>query len=392
MATYPVKWISNKMRGAPAVKGVAGSLITLLDTFLIDGWGAITPTSITVSGGIATATVSAGDTFLQNSIVVVSGAAPAALDGEARVLTSSATQITFATTAPDGTATGTISIKYAPVGFWEKKYSGTNKAAYRSTHPLASGKFIRVNDSAGTYAAVCGFSSMSDVDTGTAAFNWGNYDKDSDSTRWQKTRDSYTSVAVDYVLAADHSAVLNMFDWGMAFDNSWKAARIFGFGDAVALTDVGDSNAVFLNSISQQDTSHGSFGSCVTQSNGGLMIAAPYGGGSPKRNYALPLTGQTNGVSGNDGTLGGAPGSNGVEIFVSRMGLFETSTRGGLRALVPGVGYMPQTGVSGSLVHGQNISGGGDWVGRNLVVIRGSGESFAPENMYTLVDLTGPWR
>ena len=54
MATFPVKYINNAMRGAPVLNGVAGSLIGLLDTFLVDGWGLATANSLSVSGGVAT--------------------------------------------------------------------------------------------------------------------------------------------------------------------------------------------------------------------------------------------------------------------------------------------------------------------------------------------------
>ena len=115
-----VKWFSSDMRGAPTISGTPGALITALDACLITGFGAVTATGVTVSGGIATVGVPSGQTFAQHAVVLISGATPSALNGEHRVLTSSSTQITFATTAADGAATGTIEIRYAPVGQWEK--------------------------------------------------------------------------------------------------------------------------------------------------------------------------------------------------------------------------------------------------------------------------------
>ena len=97
-----VKWFSRDMRGAPTISGTAGSRIAALDACLLTGFGPVTSTGVTVSGGIATATVPSGQSFAQHAVVLISGATPSALNGEARVLTSSSTQITFATTAADG--------------------------------------------------------------------------------------------------------------------------------------------------------------------------------------------------------------------------------------------------------------------------------------------------
>ena len=67
--TYPVKWFSSDMRGAPTISGTAGSRIAALDACLITGFGAVTATGITVSGGIATAAVPSGQSFAQHAVV-----------------------------------------------------------------------------------------------------------------------------------------------------------------------------------------------------------------------------------------------------------------------------------------------------------------------------------
>ncbi len=112
MTSTAVKWIRHDMRGAPEIKGNApGALIAALKALLVTGWGSTTALSVSVEAGIATATVTAGSSFTEHAVVLVAGATPAALNGEARVLTASNTQITFATTAPDGLATGTTPSK-----------------------------------------------------------------------------------------------------------------------------------------------------------------------------------------------------------------------------------------------------------------------------------------
>lgn len=62
--------------------------------------------------------------------------------------------------------------------FWAKAFTGTNKAAYRSS--VGERFYLRVDDAGAQVSAVRGFATMSDVDTGTGIFpttgqetNWG---------------------------------------------------------------------------------------------------------------------------------------------------------------------------------------------------------------------------
>ena len=86
--TYPVKWINNAMRGAPQISGTAGSLLAAIDAFLLTGFGVTTAVNVTVANGIATANLQAGQSFDKNVIVLVDGATPAELNGEAGVDTA----------------------------------------------------------------------------------------------------------------------------------------------------------------------------------------------------------------------------------------------------------------------------------------------------------------
>lgn len=52
--------------------------------------------------------------------------------------------------------------------YWQKVYSGTNKAVYRAT--TGQRMYLRVDDTGTTQANVRGYTTMSDVDTGTLAF------------------------------------------------------------------------------------------------------------------------------------------------------------------------------------------------------------------------------
>lgn len=170
--SHPVKWFDSTMGGAPVLSGRPGAIIALLDACLINGFNVLTPSSMTVSGGVATVAYSTAHGYLQHQVIEVSGATPDGLNGERRVLSVvDINTITIdATGIADGTASGTISTRAAPVGTWEKVYSGTNKAVYRCTDPSSTRLYLRVDDTDPYDALVRGYESMSDVDTGVGEF------------------------------------------------------------------------------------------------------------------------------------------------------------------------------------------------------------------------------
>lgn len=176
MPATEAKWFSNGMQGAPAISGTAGALITALDAILVNGFGTLTLSSLVVSGGIATATIGAGHTYAKYSVVAISGASPAGLNGEKRVLSVDATTFTFdATGVSNQTATGTITASVAPLG-WTKVFTATNKAVYQSSDSRSSLPLLRVDDTGTTSASLIMYETMSDVDTGTGpAPTTGNY-------------------------------------------------------------------------------------------------------------------------------------------------------------------------------------------------------------------------
>ncbi len=161
-----VKYTHSELPGAPVVSGTSGSRIAMLDAALCTGWGLITAQSAVVAGGVCTLSFATGHVFEPGLVALVAGAGASDVNGEQRISAISTNTVSFPVTGvADGPVSGTISIKIAPAG-WEKIYSGTNKAAYRSLSPDTSGAVLRVDDSAAGYARIRVFSSMSDVDTG----------------------------------------------------------------------------------------------------------------------------------------------------------------------------------------------------------------------------------
>lgn len=395
MATFPVKHVSSTMRGAPQLSGTAGTLIAALDAFLVTGFGQVTALAVNVSGGIATATLNAGQSFDPRTIVQVQGATPAALNGEARVLTSSSTGITWVTTAPDGAATGTITIKVAPAG-WEKLFTGTNKAVYRSTDPQASGFCLRVDDTGTTAARVRGFETMSDVDTGTGPFptdaqiNGGGY--------WIKSS-AANAVVAPYVLIADSRAVLVAIAAGVPSSGQYLASPMRGFGDMLPLAPGGDVWSCAL-SCSQggsaggaQDSSGGAFDAPESGASAIYVSRDISGIGGARASGARPFVGS--GVSGQDATLGVFPSVVDGQLKYSQRFLYQNSGAGNAppRARIPGLLHVPQSGVLGLVNRLDTLDGSGELQGRTLLALATLGGWYtqAPTGI-SLVDITGPWR
>lgn len=395
MTSTAVKWIRHDMRGAPEIKGNApGALIAALKALLVTGSGSTTALSVSVEAGIATATLNAGSSFTEHAVVLVAGATPAALNGEARVLTASNAQITFATTAPDGLATGTITIKNAPAG-WEEVFSGTNKSVFRSTDPTGSRFYLRIDDSSGLFARVRGYETMSDIDTGTGLFpldaqiaTGGGY--------WHKSTASNTT-AIPYLLAADAKLLLQAVCFGVANVASNTATAVLGFGEGVALNPAGDAFAAVLSATGSSSSSGFQYGglsgaSIDSATSGAATFARGWQGlGSAVYARPVPEGGSVTMLSGGDGTLGIAPGRVDGAIRMARMMLKDQGTND-LRAVVPGCHFVPQV-LDNSLFPTPFalIDGAGALAGRNLAAVH-VGSSSGSRNGTAFVDVTGPWR
>lgn len=391
--TYPVKWMRDSMRGAPQISGTAGTLIGALDAFLLTGFGTVTALSVTVASGIGTATVNAGSYFDDFAVVLIAGATPSALNGEARVLSHTNTSITFETDAPDGTATGTVTIKYAPVGSWEKTYSGTNVACYRSTAVQSPGQFLRVDDTGTMVARVVGYESMTDVNTGSGPFptatlfSGGGY--------WHKSTVA-SATAVRYAFAADSRAVLQAIEPGTAASATYRTSNIRGFGDPIVLAPGGDAWATFL---SANGSISGFFnyatlcgGNSATASGFTVCPRAFTALGSALFLDVLPFTGVASRDSGSDTTLGAAPSAVDGQIKLSPLFLREQAANSPGRAIVPGALYVPQSGLASLEAPGNIETGTGEWVGRKLLAVGTGVNAGAIPPGIAFIDITGPWR
>lgn len=162
--------------GAPSFSNTVGAFTALLDACLVNGFNARTVT-ISVTGGVATATASAHG-YLADRKLLIEGAANGALNGVKRIATVPSSN-TFTFPAPgvaDGTALGTITSKRAPLG-WDIRHTATNKRVYGRTEPGRNDDVLLVDHTVAGTIKYGGAASASDIDTrvepyGSDANNW----------------------------------------------------------------------------------------------------------------------------------------------------------------------------------------------------------------------------
>lgn len=396
MADTTVKRIHESMRGAPVLNGVAGSLIGLLDTFLVNGWGMATANSLSVSGGGATLTMPTGSEFEDHCVVLIAGATPAALNGEQRIATTNGTTLTFPTTAADGPATGTITVKYAPCG-WQKVFSGANLAVYRSQNVMGNRRFLRVQDTGNVDARVIAYNNMTAVSTGTGPFPTNT--QVSGGGYWPKSP-SADAAAQRYDCLGDD----RMFYFGLCpgYTSSGGAAAgdahtfsaLRAFGDPIYFKTSGDAWGTFL-SASNAANSAASAGGVVDAgpTSGHFVERSPAGTGGPVETYSLPEAGEPGAWSGEDNSgLGPFPNAIDGRLRLCRRFVRASQADRSPRAALPGLLSAPVSGLTShpTFKARDTIAGPpGALAGRKLMLLwTGASGKYGG----SFFDITGPWR
>lgn len=384
-----VKHAYSSMSGAPAIGGTAGSLISALDAMLVNGWGAKAVDSAVISDGVCRLSFASGKSAAEaHAVIVVAGATPASLNGEQKVTTVANGWVEFKTDLPDGSVTGSISFKMAPLG-WEKVFSKTNVGVYRQTDPSSTRTFYRVDDTNAQYARVQMYESMTDVDNGlgpapltvTGGYYWHKKSTGTTATYWVFAGDSrgcYLLMAPGPSSAAASSANVALVSSYMGDINSYRS------GDAW--------NAVLTGS---DNTSYTGTTSCVfiTSSSGGLTLKRlAHGMGSAVQSFRK-VFGAATSKSGDDSTLGTFPSSvdNGLHLSAILLSDGPSSTAGP-RGSMPGAYHCPQTGVLS--IFGSDVAitkGQGTFLGKQLLSVQ-IGSPQSSNQGVAFLDITGPWR
>lgn len=325
-------FLSSQVDILPQISRTPGSLYSVLKACLVTGAGVINVQSLVVTGGVATATFATAHGYLPGQVVAVAGANLTALNGEARTLAVPHAQaITFATTAADGTAEGSITCRLAPAG-WEEVFSGADVGVLRSLHEDASGACLRVDDTAIAAARVVGYMEMSDIDTGTDPFPADS--QQAGGLYWPKANNATGTRT--WALVADGRAFYLYIQPTAANANG----LMVGFGDLE--TEGADPWAVFLSG--QTSTAYTGGAGCLsivgTAPSAALAVPRPATGfGVSELGYLIsPL--RASGISGH-----GAGSQHGTFPEPARGAVLLTPAlviAGGLRGRLPGLLHTPQ--------------------------------------------------
>lgn len=393
MADTTVKYFHSAMSGAPVLSGTAGSLIAVLDACLVNGFGLKSVGSLVVVGGVATMTISGGHPFEADVVALVSGAAPAGLNGEKKVLSVTGTTVSFdATGISDQTATGTITVKLASAG-WQKAFSGTNLAAYRSQDAAGTRMYLRVDDTGTTNARVVGYETMTDVNTGLKPFPTAI--QQSGGGYWPKANASDT-INRAWTVVADSRAVWLHTHTNSSAQYYGVAGAVWGFGDFTSYKS-GDPFSCMLwcttSDESNSASTQRSFEYCGT---GG--ITTPYlarsftglGGSQVAVSYMESyITASGNSGGSLSSMTPGYPNSANNGLILSRKLLVEQSIT--LRGYIPGLLLTPQ-GCHSVFSWRDKIDGQGTYAGRKLLAVKCGSPNSGSSNGVVFFDITGPWR
>lgn len=398
LGTLPVKHFNSEQPGAPVLNGTAGSLINLLDACLINGFGVLTPQSASASGGVVTLTYASAHGHAVDQILKINGSDGGVIDGEARITAVTSTTLSFAAPGvPDGAIAGSITTRMAPAG-WEKPFSGTNKAAYRSAAPDSTRLFLRVDDT-GSFnlsgqnqswsnqprvAAVFGCESMSDIDTFS-----GQFPNASQAGKFWTKSNANDATARRWRLFADDRYL--MFFCYKRTDIAYASA--FRFGDIVPFRP-GDAYHAIINGVWDQnffgnpspgaDYYESRFHALQGDTQGAYLCRPAAQIGDPVS--AGQWGHRLQDVTGAGGLAFPNPADNGLILHGP---ILVTESGSSCRGIAPGIyqplhnaPYTTETKVS-------NVPG---LLGRTLqaVFLSYNGGNFLRATLF--VDITGPWR
>lgn len=387
----PVKWffyVVMSAGGAPQLDGLAGSLIQVLDACLINGFNTRSVTSFVIAGGAGTIEFgTSGHGFVLHQVVAVGGATDDQYNGDWRVTAVNATSIVVdATGIENTTVAGTLTCKTAPVGDWEKAFSDTNKAAYRSAHPDATGHYLRIDDSAGRFATARGYETMTDIDTGTGGFpttnqltesNWvKSYSSDSTLRKWMIVADG------QFIYFIRHPNITNDVTYP-----SWNISSFFG--DFVSFKP----SDLYFSCLSVYGSATIA-GSVMLDTNGNVL---PKNNSTAAKFYVSRGHNQL-GESAESYFLG-YPDNSGIDTLESYPGAFDGSLKlFDLKLIAHSTSNVIRGRLPGYFACGQNLPlshGGIVYLGTSMVMMVAVAVAASSANTYErrfAIDIKGPWR
>lgn len=378
----------SSMTGAPVLSGTAGALRAVLKACLVDGFGAGAVATLTVAAGIATASFAGAHPYRVGAIAQFGGATPAGLNGQKRILSTTASAVTFdATGIADGAATGTITHKVAPAG-WQELFAGsvTNVLCLKPTVVEATGCVLRIDDTGTTNARVRAYEAMTDASTGVgptpleSQLEGGLF--------WPKSSVA-SALARTWYLVADERG----FYLAVAPAVSDRYTLLYG-GDIASLKS-GDAYGYLLtgNQADQTDASSVPDG-CVGYSHrsartGAYLVRShtAIGQSTAAQRLGAHHNGSTaDSYAGTAGySLGTYPNGPNNGLLTGPLELHAL----GIRGTLPGLLH-PVQDCGAAFATGAAVDGTDDLAGRRLLAVR-TGPPASGTVGTVFIDVTGPW-
>lgn len=374
--------------GAPVLSGTAGALRTLLKACLVDGFGAGAVATLTVSGGIATATYAGAHPFKVGYVAQFAGATPAGLNGNKVILSATGTSVTFAAPGvPDGAATGTITSKAAPAG-WQELFAGSlaNVIALKPSVVEATGCVLRVDDTGTINARVRAYEAMSDISTGVGMTP---LESQAAGGLWWPKSATANATARAWILVADARG----FYLAVAPAGGDRYTLLFA-GDIASLKS-GDAYGYLLTGNQGDQTNASSVpDGCVGYSHrsartGAYLVRShtAIGQSTSVQRLGAHHNGSTAdvyaGVAGY--SLGSYPNGPNNGLMTGALELHAL----GIRGTLPGLLH-PVQGLGSAFASGAIVDGTDDLAGRRLIAIR-TGPPASGTVGTVFMDMTGPW-
>ena len=378
----------STMTGAPVLSGTAGALRAVLKACMVDGFGAGAVATLTVAAGIATASFAGAHPYRVGTIAQFGGATPAGLNGQKRILSTTASAITFdATGIADGTATGTITHKVAPAG-WQELFAGsvTNVLCLKPAVVEATGCVLRVDDTGTTNARVRAYEAMTGASAGVGPTPLES--QLAGGLFWPKSSVASTLARTWYLVADERGFYLAVAPAG-----SDRYTILFA-GDTASLKS-GDAYGYLLtgNQADQTNTSAVPDG-CVGYSHrsartGAYLVRAhtAIGQSTAVQRLGAHHNGSTADVyAGTAGySVGTYPNGPNNGLMTGALELHAL----GVRGTVPGLLH-PVQDCGNAFATGATVDGTDDLAGRRLLAIR-TGPPAGGTVGTVFIDTTGNW-
>lgn len=380
--------------GAPSLTGQAGSMITVLDAVLVNGYNTVSVSSITRVGATATAVCAAAHGLSTGDSALIAGAAETDYNIDAVITVVDPTTFTYTVAnSPATPATGTITVKRAPAGF-TKTFAGTNKGVYRPNDLTGNRMYLRCDDTGGSTggggeARMYGYEAMTSVDVGTNPFPTAA--QSANGYYWRKSSTT-DATARAWMFITDGKTLYYVNQYNLIAAEAMTSPQFSGaFGDFLSYK-AGDAYSTILTGCTQAGSPASppsglfqSYQSMANSSNfsSSVVVARDYTGVPGARYIGLLGSGFSNNALGNSAYLS-YPHLIDSGYYLSPV-LLTQSSPALVRGRMPGMfeGWHGRTFNHGDLI--DNVQG---LPGRTLMHVYGQNGSNAG---CILLDITGPW-